>query len=196
MTLTSARRQLKRNDTKPCTNRVMTCEGLPALHDEGPVLSARRATQLEQEHIAQHPRDEAHQEHGHIEDEAEDEVEDEAEEDAGADDAQEEHHDQEPVRESSTPCWERWTCRSGSAPGSPRSHCSGMRTATIPRKNSTSLPTLDERRTLTVAEVAALLGISRSTAYECVRRGEIPSRRFGRRVVVLRHELEQLLGEL
>ena len=71
-----------------------------------------------------------------------------------------------------------------------------MRTATIPRKNSTSLPTLDERRTLTVAEVAALLGISRSTAYECVRRGEIPSRRFGRRVVVLRHELEQLLGEL
>ncbi len=71
-----------------------------------------------------------------------------------------------------------------------------MRTATIPRKNSTSLSALDERRTLTVAEVAALVGISRSTAYECVRRGEIPSRRFGRRVVVLRHELEQLLGEL
>lgn len=71
-----------------------------------------------------------------------------------------------------------------------------MRTATIPRKNSLILPALDERRTFTVAEVAGLVGISRSTAYECVRRGEIPSRRFGRRVVVLRHELEQLLGEL
>jgi Helix-turn-helix domain len=37
-------------------------------------------------------------------------------------------------------------------------------------------------------------GISRSTAYECVRRGEIPSRRLGRRVVVLRRELERMLG--
>jgi excisionase family DNA binding protein len=51
----------------------------------------------------------------------------------------------------------------------------------------------DRRRTYTVPEVAALLGISRSTAYECVRRGEIPSRRFGRRIVVLHHELEGLL---
>src|SRR5690606_28960408 len=42
----------------------------------------------------------------------------------------------------------------------------------------------------TVTEVAGIVGISRSTAYECVRRGEIPSRRFGRRIVVLRHELE------
>lgn len=30
-------------------------------------------------------------------------------------------------------------------------------------------------------------------AYECVRRGEIPSRRFGRRIVVLHHDLEGLL---
>jgi excisionase family DNA binding protein len=51
----------------------------------------------------------------------------------------------------------------------------------------------DRRRTYTVPEVAALLGISRSTAYECVRRGEIPSRRFGRRIVVLQHDLEGLL---
>jgi excisionase family DNA binding protein len=50
------------------------------------------------------------------------------------------------------------------------------------------------RATLTVEEAAALLGISRTTAYESVRRGEIPARRFGRRVVVLRHELEDLLG--
>ena len=50
------------------------------------------------------------------------------------------------------------------------------------------------RMTYTVDEVAELLGISRTTAYECVNRGEIPSRRFGRRVVVLRHELEALLS--
>jgi excisionase family DNA binding protein len=50
------------------------------------------------------------------------------------------------------------------------------------------------RATLTVEEAAALLGISRTTAYESVRRGEIPARRFGRRVVVLRHELERLIG--
>jgi excisionase family DNA binding protein len=52
-----------------------------------------------------------------------------------------------------------------------------------------------ERVTYTVSEVAAVLGISRTTAYECIHRGEIPARRFGRRVVVLRHELERLLGE-
>jgi excisionase family DNA binding protein len=51
----------------------------------------------------------------------------------------------------------------------------------------------NRRRTYTVPEVAALLGISRSTAYECVRRGEIPARRFGRRIVVLQHDLEGLL---
>ena len=71
-----------------------------------------------------------------------------------------------------------------------------MRTATIPRRKPSRRLALDDRRTFTVAEVAEIVGISRSTAYECVRRGEIPSRRFGRRVVVLRHELEQLLGEL
>ena len=51
-----------------------------------------------------------------------------------------------------------------------------------------------ECATLTVVEAAAILGISRTTAYQSVRRGEIPARRFGRRVVILRHELEQLLA--
>ena len=51
-----------------------------------------------------------------------------------------------------------------------------------------------ERATLTVDEAAAILGISRTTAYESVRRGEILARRFGRSVVILRHELERLLG--
>ena len=32
-----------------------------------------------------------------------------------------------------------------------------------------------DRLTYTVTDTAVLLGISRTTAYECVRRGEIPS---------------------
>lgn len=68
-----------------------------------------------------------------------------------------------------------------------------MPTATIPRRPAGPSPLTDERRTYTVPEVAELVGLSRSTAYECVRRGEIPARRFGRRIVVLRHELERLL---
>ena len=51
----------------------------------------------------------------------------------------------------------------------------------------------DRRATLTVTEAAKILGISRTTAYESVGRGEIPARRFGRRIVVVRSELERLL---
>ncbi len=47
-----------------------------------------------------------------------------------------------------------------------------------------------ERITLTIVEVAALLGISRALAYELVKRGELPSLRLGRRVVVPRKALE------
>jgi len=46
----------------------------------------------------------------------------------------------------------------------------------------------------TVNEAAALLGISRTSAYECVRRGEIPSITLGRRVVISRAALERMLG--
>ena len=49
------------------------------------------------------------------------------------------------------------------------------------------------RRTYTVLEVAEMLGISRSTAYECVRRGEIPSLKLGGRVVISRMAFEALL---
>jgi excisionase family DNA binding protein len=48
--------------------------------------------------------------------------------------------------------------------------------------------------TFTIDEAAALLGISPSTAYESVHRGELPALRFGRRLVVTRHTLETMLG--
>ena len=51
-----------------------------------------------------------------------------------------------------------------------------------------------DRLTFTVTEVAELLGISRTSAYECVRRGEIPSVTLGRRVVISRIALATLLN--
>lgn len=45
-----------------------------------------------------------------------------------------------------------------------------------------------------VPKAAALLGISKSTAYDAVRRGEIPSLRLGRRIVVPVPKLRLMLG--
>jgi excisionase family DNA binding protein len=53
---------------------------------------------------------------------------------------------------------------------------------------------MSTKLTYTVTEAAELLGISRSSAYECVRRGEIPSLTLGRRVVIPRRALEALLA--
>ena len=51
-----------------------------------------------------------------------------------------------------------------------------------------------ERRTLSVSEAARVLGISRAHAYDCVRSGELPSITLGRRVVVPRQAIEELLA--
>jgi excisionase family DNA binding protein len=51
------------------------------------------------------------------------------------------------------------------------------------------------RLTLTVPEAAGALGISRALAYELVARGELPSLRLGRRIVVPRQALERLVGD-
>jgi excisionase family DNA binding protein len=50
--------------------------------------------------------------------------------------------------------------------------------------------------TFTVTEAALLLGISRTTAYECVHRGQLPALFLGRRIVVTGAALEHLLGPL
>ena len=52
---------------------------------------------------------------------------------------------------------------------------------------------MQDRLTYTIPEVAELLGISRSSAYLCVRRGEISALTLGRRVVVARAALDALL---
>ena len=51
----------------------------------------------------------------------------------------------------------------------------------------------EKRLVLTVTEAATALGISRTHAYELVARGELPSLRLGRRIVVPRRGLERLL---
>lgn len=52
----------------------------------------------------------------------------------------------------------------------------------------------EQRRTFTVEEAARLLGVSRGVAYESARRGELPAIRLGRRLVIPRQRLEELLG--
>lgn len=50
-----------------------------------------------------------------------------------------------------------------------------------------------QRLTLSVEEAAEALGLSRAFAYEAVNRGEIPSIRIGRRILVPRVALDRLL---
>jgi excisionase family DNA binding protein len=47
-----------------------------------------------------------------------------------------------------------------------------------------ALEALNGRLTVTVEEAATILGLGRSAAYEATRRGEIPGRRLGRRIVI------------
>lgn len=48
--------------------------------------------------------------------------------------------------------------------------------------------------TLTVEQVAVLLGISRSSAYRGIERGDIPCFRIGRRIVIPTAKILDVLG--
>ena len=50
-----------------------------------------------------------------------------------------------------------------------------------------------DRITLSIGEVAAVLGISRAHAYELVRRGDLPRLRLGRRLVIPRKALDEFV---
>lgn len=52
---------------------------------------------------------------------------------------------------------------------------------------------LPNKPTLSVAEVAALLGISRNHAFKAIHQGDLPSIRIGRRVLVPTAQLKALL---
>jgi excisionase family DNA binding protein len=51
----------------------------------------------------------------------------------------------------------------------------------------------DGRKTLTILEAANALGIGRNAAYEAARRGEIPTIRIGKRLLVPLVALERML---
>lgn len=50
------------------------------------------------------------------------------------------------------------------------------------------------KRTMTISEAARELGISRNSGYEAARRGEIPTVRVGRLLLVPRVAFERMLG--
>lgn len=50
-----------------------------------------------------------------------------------------------------------------------------------------------ERRTVTVGEAAKILGVGRNKAYEAAKRGEIPTIKIGKRILVPVVALERLL---
>ncbi len=58
----------------------------------------------------------------------------------------------------------------------------------------TSIENRSESLVWTVEEAGRLLGISRAHAYELVARGELPHLRLGRRVVIPKHAIDQLLA--
>ena len=69
--------------------------------------------------------------------------------------------------------------------------------STTPTIESTVAPgavaPMEDRLVFTVEEAAELLGISRSFAYEAVQRGEIPSMRIGKRILVPKAALVRFL---
>ena len=54
---------------------------------------------------------------------------------------------------------------------------------------------MPESPVMTVEEAAEVLRISRNSAYEAVKRGEIPSMRFGRLIRVPRAAIQKMVGE-
>jgi excisionase family DNA binding protein len=69
-----------------------------------------------------------------------------------------------------------------------------MHTTDTPNPRFISDQLGDDHLVLSVAETGALLGLSRAFAYELVARGELPVVRFGRRIVVPKAALLELLS--
>jgi excisionase family DNA binding protein len=53
----------------------------------------------------------------------------------------------------------------------------------------------DGKLCYTVPEAAALIGVSRNNGYELAKRGEIPTIRFGKRIMVPKVKFHRMFGE-
>lgn len=65
-----------------------------------------------------------------------------------------------------------------------------------PVNQTAETSSLPESLTVSVEEAAKLLGIGRNMAYDAVRTGQLPSIKFGKRILVPRHKLAALIGPI
>jgi excisionase family DNA binding protein len=76
-----------------------------------------------------------------------------------------------------------------------RSGCKEYRDSAVRPHHIAAPGKPDQPLALSVREAAKLLGLGRASAYEAVRAGQIPSLRFGKRIVVPRAALDRMLSE-
>jgi len=61
------------------------------------------------------------------------------------------------------------------------------------QRSSVEVPTAEQSPTVSVEKAGAACGLGRSASYEAARRGDLPTIRFGRRIVVPTAALRRLL---
>lgn len=71
---------------------------------------------------------------------------------------------------------------------------SGTTTPMNDTKAPTAHVTAWDKPTMTVLDMAGVLGVSREAAYDAVRRGDIPSIRVGRKILIPTAKLAAMLG--
>lgn len=77
--------------------------------------------------------------------------------------------------------------------GSPADYIASQPTTADRFKQHISPPP-HERATMTVYELADYLGISRSAAYEALRRGDVPAKRIGTRWIIYKPVVDRWLA--
>lgn len=63
-----------------------------------------------------------------------------------------------------------------------------------PREDDMNIPTLEGRLSVSIPEAALLLGLSRNSVYAAAGRGELPTIRVGRRILVPVGPLQELVA--
>jgi len=76
-----------------------------------------------------------------------------------------------------------------------RSRCNEYRDSAVHPYPVITVERPNEPLVLSVKTAAKILGLSRSSAYEAVRTGQIPSLRFGKRILVPRAALNKMLSQ-
>ena len=54
---------------------------------------------------------------------------------------------------------------------------------------------MQERKTISVEEAGQMLGLSRASSYQAAANGELPTIKIGRRLLVPKAKMRELLGE-